>query len=293
MSKNNLRQVVSQTSDKETVHLWEDKIAIQCVNVHHIANGWQADGFSVYSFLLITAGRLAIEYNGQVMEFHESDLYIYAPGMPTRMISASDDYQAYLLMLDEKTVVGNPMLSLFLKSAYIPIAEFHYPQISLTQKQIELLTTLFESLIYHIQQPIGNQENAIFRLCEVIAIDVNNLLHQNIVHRKISSRSEETFAKFLQLVPQHAVRHHNIAFYADQLNITPTYLSRIVQKISGRTVMSFLEYAITNEAINLLKHTDRSIADIAFILNFSDQSSFTKFFTRKKGMSPLEFRKKS
>ncbi len=209
----------------------------------------------------------------------------------SHLLGASNDYQAYLLLLDEKTVVKNAMLSLFLRTAYIPVAELHYPKIALTKQQIVQLSTLFTSLIQHIAYPMTAQENVMFRLCEVISLDVVSFLQQNITERKVSTRHEEIFARFLQLVPKHAAHHHDIAYYAGQLNITTTYLSRIVRKMSGRTVMSFLEYAIMNEAVRLLKNIDRSVADIAFALNFSDQSSFTKFFTRLKGSSPLQYRK--
>ena len=289
MKKYSLSDVVSQSEDAG-LYAWQNKIAVQQVNATHITTGWQADGLSVYSLLLVTEGSLAVEYGSQFMEINAGDLYFYAPGMPTRMVSASDDYSASLFILDEQTVVSHAMLSLFLKAAYVPVAEFHYPKISLSCQQIAMLQTLFTSLIQHLCQPMENHEDVLFRICELIAIDVTAILQQNIAYKKVSSRSEDLFAAFLRLVPQHAAQHHDIAFYADQLSITTTYLSRIVRTISGRTVMSFLEYAITNEAIRLLKHTDLSMADIAFRLNFSDQSSFSKFFTRQKGISPLSFR---
>jgi AraC-like DNA-binding protein len=292
MAKYNLDDILSITENDTSMHAWQDKMAIQQVHSSHIVRQESAGGYSTYSLLLVLNGKLEVEYSGKNMEFSGGDLYFYAPGMPTKMIGASPEYQAYLFMIDEKTVVKNPMLSLFLKAAYIPVAELSCPKISLTKQQIVQLTTLFTSLIQHISLPTTSQEETLFRLCELISLDVVSYLQQNISDRKITSRMEEIFARFLQLVPKHAVHHHDIAYYADRLNITTTYLSRIVRKMSGRTVMSFLEYAIMNEAIRLLKNTDRSITDIAFDLSFSDQSSFTKFFTRLKGVSPLQFRKR-
>ncbi len=270
---------------------WQGKIGIQQVYAKDIVAGWQSDGMPVYSLLLVIDGSLAVEYNGQFMEVNADDLYLYAPGMPTLMVSVSDDYQGYLLILEEHTVVSHPLLSLFLKAAYLPVAEFKYPKITLTKQQVELLSTLFVSMLQHIDLTMTYHEETLLRLCEIMAMNVTDILHQQIACTKVSSRSEELFARFLQLVPQYAAKHHDLAFYADRLNITTTYLSRIVRTISGRTVMSFLEYALTQEAVRLLKTTDRSVTEIAFLLNFSDQSSFTKFFTRQKGMSPLSYRK--
>ena len=46
-----------------------------------------------------------------------------------------------------------------------------------------------------------------------------------------------------------------------------------------------------SEARNLLTHSKLSVQEIATTLNFSDQSSFGKFFKRKAGISPVDFRK--
>lgn len=79
------------------------------------------------------------------------------------------------------------------------------------------------------------------------------------------------------------IEHRDLAFYADRLNISTTYLSRIVRQMSGRTVQDFLAQALTAEAAIRLKTTHRSITQLADDFHFSDQAAFTKFFTRMKG----------
>ena len=46
-----------------------------------------------------------------------------------------------------------------------------------------------------------------------------------------------------------------------------------------------------SEACTLLSYSQLSIQEIATVMNFSDQSSFGKFFRKKSGLSPIEFRK--
>ena len=106
-----------------------------------------------------------------------------------------------------------------------------------------------------------------------------------------TTRAEEVFKAFLRLVPQHFMEHRELSFYADLLNITTTYLSRIVRQMSGRTVLDFLVSALVSEAAIRLKTTNRSITQLADDFHFSDQAAFTKFFTRMKGISPKKFRK--
>ena len=104
-------------------------------------------------------------------------------------------------------------------------------------------------------------------------------------------RIEELFFDFLRLVPIHFAEHHDVGFYASQLCITPRYLSQIVRDVSGRTVVDYINEMLLMEASYLLQQTSLPIVDIADRLHFSETASFTRFFTRMKGMNPREFRK--
>ena len=85
--------------------------------------------------------------------------------------------------------------------------------------------------------------------------------------------------------------NHLVLVHVVLLNITTTYLSRIVRQMSGRTVQDFLASALVSEAAIRLKTTNRSITQLTDDFHFSDQAAFTKFFTHMKGISPEKFRK--
>ena len=86
------------------------------------------------------------------------------------------------------------------------------------------------------------------------------------------------------------MEHHDIAFYADRLHITTTCLSRVVRQVTGHSVGDYVSQMLLMEASWLLKTTDLGIAAIAERLHFADQSSFGRFFTRQKGVSPKAYR---
>ena len=82
-----------------------------------------------------------------------------------------------------------------------------------------------------------------------------------------------------------------MGFYASQLCITPRYLSQIVRDVSGRTVVDYINQMLLTEASYMLLQTSLPIAQIADRLHFSETASFTRFFTRMKGMNPRVYRK--
>ena len=85
--------------------------------------------------------------------------------------------------------------------------------------------------------------------------------------------------------------HHDIPFYASALHITPVYLSRVVRQATGRTVVDYINQMLLMEASFLLQTSGLSITQIADHLHFADTPSFSKFFSRLKGVSPKEYRK--
>lgn len=129
-------------------------------------------------------------------------------------------------------------------------------------------------------------------LYSIFLLDLQNAQQHAIVHRQTPQRVEEIFIGFIRLLPRYFVEHHDIPFYASKLHISPVYLSRVVRQVTGRTVVDYINQMLLIEASFLLKTTQLSIAQIADYLHFADTPSFSKFFSRMKGMSPKEYRKR-
>lgn len=277
----------------ESPEMWRGKVACQLVNVSHVVKGFSLDGAMVFGFLLVMRGSLSVDYRGRTINLFQGDLHTYAPGMPTAMLAVSDDYEAYLLNIDEQTVYDTPALQHVVRAAFFQVAEFGQPKLTLDGAQVMRLTTLFSMLRQHIMQPRALQQEAILALCQLISINILEIQDQQVESHRFTSHAEQLFTQFLRLVPAHYMNHRDLAFYAARLNISTTYLSRIVRRMSGRTVQDFIAQALAAEAAIRLKTTTLSITQLADDFHFSDQAAFTKFFTRMKGVSPRAFRKEN
>ncbi len=76
------------------------------------------------------------------------------------------------------------------------------------------------------------------------------------------------------------------------LNVHPSYLSREFSKYFDN--LSFGDYIRKlriEKAIELLKDPRHSLAEIAYLTGFSDQSHFARIFKKQTGQSPLSYRK--
>lgn len=126
----------------------------------------------------------------------------------------------------------------------------------------------------------------IYELCNVTASLTSNIA-------PVQSRSQEVFEHFIQLVEHNFRKERRVAWYSERLGISSKTLLEVVKRVSNRTPNDWLDIYTTLEIRILLKHTTKSIKEIADILNFSNQSSLGKFFREHAGMSPKAYRQQN
>jgi AraC-like DNA-binding protein len=121
--------------------------------------------------------------------------------------------------------------------------------------------------------------------------DVNRLRDRKLITVDPSSeRKMLVFRRFIKLVSEHHTRQRQVLFYADQLCMSPKYLSKLVKEVSGKSAPEWIGAYVMLEAKHLLKYSDMSVKEIVFRLNFSNQTVFYKYFKAHSGMTPTEYR---
>lgn len=113
-----------------------------------------------------------------------------------------------------------------------------------------------------------------------------------VTHQLFDSASHDAqrINKLQNLIELNYTREHLAPFYASALNITPKRLNEICKKIVGKTVTSLLAERLNLEAKRLTGYSNQTIKEIAFQLGFDDPSYFSRFFRKKNGFTPEEFR---
>lgn len=96
--------------------------------------------------------------------------------------------------------------------------------------------------------------------------------------------------KFLQLVFDQEKAPLSVSDYADRLNVTANYLNKTVKAHTYRTAIDWIEIARLNLAKKMLKDPSVPISDVARLSGLDDQSYFSRFFKKKTGMTPSQFR---
>lgn len=107
------------------------------------------------------------------------------------------------------------------------------------------------------------------------------------------SRSEMITKSFKTMLENKFITFKRPADYAQELNISTTYLYECVRKTTGLSVSQHIEQRIILEAKRLLYYSDRSVKQIASDLGFNDYPYFTRLFAKVTGMTALAFRRKN
>ena len=77
---------------------------------------------------------------------------------------------------------------------------------------------------------------------------------------------------------------------ADELNVTPAYIWKILKAERGKTFSEYQEQYKIEEAKKLLQ-TNLSVADIANELGYTNAQNFIRFFSKGTGLTPGKYRK--
>ncbi|NVN85225.1 MAG: helix-turn-helix domain-containing protein [Rhodopseudomonas sp.] len=101
----------------------------------------------------------------------------------------------------------------------------------------------------------------------------------------------EAFTRFLLLVEAHHREHWGIARYADDLGMTPERLNRLAKAETGQSALDIVHARLTREACRRLTYIAAPISKLAFELGFDDPAYFCRFFKRRTGHNPRDYRR--
>lgn len=96
--------------------------------------------------------------------------------------------------------------------------------------------------------------------------------------------------RFFELLFDRSRVLDSVSGYAERLNISPSYLNKLVRTQTRHSAMDWVEISRVNWAKSLLKDSDLSVGEVSVAVGVDDPSYFTRFFRKSTGMTPSEFR---
>lgn len=166
-----------------------------------------------------------------------------------------------------------------------------HPCISVSETELARIREVYNFLKKSVRYKAPYRKEIASNLLKVLFYEISAIFGEHVAIDKLAGRRDELFSRFLELLATNFRNERSLAFYADKMYISSKYLSQVVKRVSGRTAGDWISDYVVTEAKTLLLNSKLSIQEIAFDLNFTNQSFFAKFFKRATGISPREFRK--
>lgn len=249
----------------------------------------------IFIYLLIEAGKGQLSVSGKKYPLKPLTLVILAPEYLGQLSEISRDFKVDILLVTKTFLDTLPASDKMYR---------HITKVLLQQRQVNFLTKqqflVLSETIKMIQKKLILTNHYLKRemvqnalaafLLEVSNIWIEN--HWDLLYDPHQIHYEYILKSFFNSLMQNYRKEHLVSFYAEQLSITPQYLSLIIKDLTGRTPSQFIFERLYCEARSLLDSPDLSIKEISEQLYFSDQSAFGKFFKKRSGISPVDFRKK-
>lgn len=121
-------------------------------------------------------------------------------------------------------------------------------------------------------------------------IEITSQYIQWMIHKRKTARPKHSAVEIvLERIQQDYTRPWSIELLADELHITPYYLSRLFKEYMGQSFTDYLAEQRIEQAVKLMQSTDLNLAQIGEAVGYSDPNYFSRVFKKHKGVAPRIF----
>ena len=266
---------------------------VRCERQQPVAEG--LFHYGVYALFLKENKGCKLSYGRTKYDFDEMTVTSFAPGQSVRVEPNPDvpnpKWTALLFHPDflARTQLGRQI------SRYEFFSYSSNEALHLSMGEIEI----FRSVLTMIQQELRHAIDKHSR--ELIVSNIELLLNYclRFYDRQFITREEinhATVQRFESLLDEYLTDKAEtegiptVAYFADKCSLTAGYFGELVKVETGRTAQDFIADHIVRRAKELLNSQTLTIAQVSDRLGFGYPQHFVRFFKRKTGKTPTEYR---
>ncbi|MBX3254908.1 MAG: AraC family transcriptional regulator [Chitinophagaceae bacterium] len=228
-----------------------------------------------------------IEVQSPVEEMSDAYLYLDKPGNIIEW-DLNEPFGGFAILINEK------LLSRAVKD--ISFADYdRHEALFLTSDEKETLYDLFRKAFLEFQKKNFSKEVLISYTSLILSYTKIYYERQFEARSKVYNRVVVDFYKKLDdyLNNTNGIPDlPSVAYFAEQANLSTNYFGDLIKHFTGTAPIDHIHEGIIQTAKNKLLKTKLSVSEIAYSLGFEYPTYFTRFFRKKTGTSPKDFRKR-
>ncbi len=173
---------------------------------------------------------------------------------------------------------------LFYGAASLPII---YP----SDQEVETLSTVWKMLELEMTSSDNLQEEMLQMMLKRIIILTTRMYKAQTQYKNVEHKNFDIIREYNFLVEQYFREKHTVAEYAELLFKSPKTLSNLFKKLGKKTPLQFIQDRKLLEARRLLSYSNKTVSEVGYEIGFADVQSFSRFFKKQEGVSPVDFKK--
>jgi len=241
---------------------------------------------------LCTKGKAQYSVDTEKHLVTANNIIIISYGQTINDILISKDFSGIGLMISfdffsEIVKEVHEISSVYLFSRNHPVSTLQSEEASIFKEYYSLIKRKICDTSHHFRKDV------IRSLLTTMLYDLGDVIYrlQQSTDKK-GTKGDAIFANFIKLLEENFHSERRVGWYAQQLCMTPKYLSENIKQISKRNPTEWIDNYVIMETRVQLKNSTKSIKEIAMEMHFPNQSFFGKYFKEHVGMSPSEYRRK-
>lgn len=245
-------------------------------------------GFLAFVFCL--DGTLQISLNGKRYELQAHDALFVNSNTVVSDIERDEAFTCKIIAVTSDfglNFINNTIFDTITRMTENPLVHF-------TEEEMNLMVRYYELAIYKIDHPNVNYgRETLIDILRCYALDLLSSISRHVEESSVMLRQgDKLFHRFVILLAKNPDNERSVKWFADQLYVSPKYLTSICKSKSGKTASELITMAIVGRIKQHLQYSAMSIKEIATILNFDNLSFFGKYVKKHLGISPTNYRNK-
>lgn len=240
---------------------------------------------------LCNKGALVMTVNGKDSHIKEGDILFCPPNVKIDNCVFSEDFESKFLCLSNHVVqeLLRDKIGIWNKAVYINQTNIIHMSHN-CREDMDLYYALIRS---KISAEKGSSREKVQTIIRALLIELCDVLEESngIGEEPRILQSKQIFNRFLDMLSNIDVKHRPATYYAEQLHISPKYLTMLCRQYSEKSASEWIIQYTLDDIRYYLTDLNYSIKEISFRLGFSNISHFGAYVRKHLGVSPTKFRK--
>nr|WP_293841812.1 helix-turn-helix domain-containing protein [uncultured Arsenicibacter sp.] len=254
-------------------------------------------GFYKISYLPSRSGNL--KYGQDYYDFNEGGLLFAAPnqiiGNEKRGGAEGTSCSQFILLIHPDFLLGSPLAGKIRQYGFFSYSANEALHLSESEKNT--IFAIFSMIERELNSRIDDfSQEVMLSQLELLLNYANRFYKRQFITRKqvnsqLLQKLEALIDDYFESGTALQSGVPSVHYMADQLALSPGYLSDMLRSLTGQNARQFLHEKLIAKAKEKLSATELSVSEVAYALGFEHSQSFSKLFKTKTNLSPLEFRR--